>query len=786
MIKKLKNVCKVENLPFLGFLLSLTVFIPFSNPLPLSYALLLVTFGIFVLYMLRVLLKGQLRHIEVLPLKIMLAFWIVMLLSALLTPGIIHSVFGDLGAADSLLFIGVLTFTGIFLANSSKQDIFKKLVAFIQIAFAVNLLYLIYNILMPSVLFGTTTATVFNSSFDLSIFSALVLVGGLLVRYDSKLKRVLSVTVSVAAFALLLIMSNFYDAWIVVLVASLLSLLFYKGYGNKKKTQVISSDLRLWALRLLPVFSVATLLFGSYIFFTGVYLTGVSFVDKRPNVVASLDVLNNSQTSIKNKLLGTGPDSFSTDWFSYRSDSSVNLTRYWDTSFPAARTSILHNIISFGWIGGALWVVLLLSLLAYLPKFLLVTSYKRKAKGELISSYIFLLAVLTAFVVASPGYLILTTFYLAIAAFVYHLRKEGLVGEADTAKEPSTRARFRKYACLSGSGAVSVLSVYAGMATVLSMLVLLIAPVFVDMSKAGALVSLAKTQRLLMPFDVNSHVALAQVKELELNKLLQETSKNSKNKDSLRLASAVESVVSPYKNATFIHPQDYRLWLYLSKAETAKYLILKDEQDLKQAEKDLSRAFNLAHLNPAVSYAAANIALAKKDTKALQAALLRTLALKPNFEPAYRDLFNLAISSKDLKTAYKVAYSAVQNEPSSPEAWNRLALIDYQLANYKAAVDASNKAMYLYGQTGTVPLNTLYVHAFALSKIGQKAQAVKELNVLAKKTGSKDIIKLLKALQKEERDSQNSSQDSSQEAESSSSGTKSDKKDEKDNKDTDK
>jgi len=326
------------------------------------------------------------------------------------------------------------------------------------------------------------------------------------------------------------------------------------------------------------------------------------------------------------------------------------------------------------------------------------------------------------------------------------------------------------------------LSVYAGMATVLSMLVLLIAPVFVDMSKAGALVSLAKTQRLLMPFDVNSHVALAQLKESELNKLLQERSKNSENKDSLRLASAVESVVSTYKDATLIHPQDYRLWLYLSKAETAKYILLKDEQDLKQAEKDLSQAFNLAHLNPAVSYAAANIALAKKDSKALQAALLRTLALKPNFEPAYKDLFNLAVSSKDLKTAYKIAYSAVQNEPSSPEAWNRLALVDYQLANYKDAVDASNKAIYLYGQTGTVPLNTLYVHAFALSKIGKKSQAIKELNALAKKTGSKDVIKLLEALQKEDQDSQSSSQ----EVESSSSSTKSDKKDEKDNKDTDK
>ncbi len=749
MLDKIKSFCNFENLPLIGLFLASSFMLPLIglSAGPVNYIILVASLSLFTVLSVRRFYKTKADEQNGVHIffKLALLFLLVALLSSLLNPGFLYSFFAYWGASDSLLYIALLVFTGLIISKHRESGFFDFLALMVQLTFVFNALYLIAQIFLQLPLFASLNGTLFESNMELSVFVSIAFIMSILKNNKNAFERILTLLV-LPLSVIFMIFINLYIIWVFTLFAALLVLFFRIPKRSFKK------DWKSLLLGFVTLLSLFFLLFGASVQKSLFKYTNILFIDRTPSMVASLDILNNSQKSVKNKLLGTGPASFAQDWYTYKSDPRLNITVGWDNTYPYAYNSILHYLISFGWLGAIFWILLLFSILAYLFKFLWAAPYKRKAKGELIYSYILLLTVALTFLFYTPGYIILAVFFLLLANFVVLLRKNSLFKENKKSEISNKFVIVKRVICRS-----AVLSTaFSGLllsASFIFLVALTIAVIFVvDAKKIDNIYKLAKLETYVMPYNSTPYINLAKANKDLLAKELNST--RGKDKQiSINAKIFADRIISAYRSAILVNPRDFRLHLALARAYGIKYSLIRDENIYQKALQSIAKAEKLAPLHPDVTYTLASLSALKNDLKTYKNALLSTLAIQPNYDRAYDDLFTLAIASKDVNSALQVARASVQNEPNSPAAWGRLAIALYSAGKYADAALASTKSINM--SNGVINLNVLYIHAFALSKIGRKEQAVKEVEKILKISQNKQLLLLLKKLQSEDKNEAN-------------------------------
>lgn len=308
----------------------------------------------------------------VIPLPL-LGFWIFVasaLASGLLSGDVQDALRGRFMENQTVAFFAVLALAmtvPLFLQNSKVAT--SKALALFSISavliLAYNLIRLIFgaNILTLGS-FGTLTASPVGSLNDLAIFSAVVIIFGLITLVQLPLKNWLQYSISglIVLSLIMLAVVNFFNVWLIVCFFSFLMLLYLLSRDTIFKTTEITSTKNSRALiivtTLVCLSSVVFVIAGDYAGAKLSKLTSIDYVEVRPSQTATMDIARAVYGT--NALLGVGPNKFADAWRLHKNE-NINQTIFWDTEFSTGSSFVSTLFINLGVLGGVVFVLFSLS-----------------------------------------------------------------------------------------------------------------------------------------------------------------------------------------------------------------------------------------------------------------------------------------------------------------------------------------------------------------------------------------------------------------------------------------
>ncbi len=337
-----------------------------------SYFVAMGVFAVLVLFSLSVLRRGEIKFSISATLLLFWSFVLIMLASALLSGDRLDAIVGnnlEVHTVGFFVLLGaVMTVSIIF--GESKSALAKLLL----VSGGATIILLLFHILRlffgPEFwsfgLFNTNTASLFGSFNDLAIFFGLVVIVILLLVQNlstTLLGRITMITVLLLSLLILAIV-NFFIVWLVVGLFSLLMLLYVLSKDtwlkNPEEEQKPVSRLVISAIALVVVSSFAFIISGNYLGYSLSNLTGINYLEVRPSVGATFDIVG---AIYKNDaLLGIGANRFEDAWRLYK-DPVINQTNFWSTDFTAGSGLVPTLFATSGLAGGTLFVLFLLSFL---------------------------------------------------------------------------------------------------------------------------------------------------------------------------------------------------------------------------------------------------------------------------------------------------------------------------------------------------------------------------------------------------------------------------------------
>ncbi|MEF8847024.1 MAG: tetratricopeptide repeat protein [Candidatus Paceibacterota bacterium] len=246
--------------------------------------------------------------------------------------------------ADSLLSFLVLILLSFLIIHSFQNKDYLKL---IQLLIGVGALVSLFAILqLYGASLGVGASTLIGGFNVTAIFAAVLLPLALaLLFHTSEKKWFLGIGSSILLLSIVLI--NFKAAWLVLMLGVLVSLFF----------STWSSEFNLnWSLVLMGCLALALFFF--------LFRFTLPFLPARPPEISlglssEYDIVRGTlQESFKNKILGSGPATFSFEYSQHHS-SLINRTPFWGTRFNQGNSVLWDWVVTKGILGGlalvALW-----------------------------------------------------------------------------------------------------------------------------------------------------------------------------------------------------------------------------------------------------------------------------------------------------------------------------------------------------------------------------------------------------------------------------------------------
>lgn len=343
------------------------VYAPFvySKVLMVSAALLIAT----IFFSLSVLRSGVLTFGSW---RTLLYVWLVpatALISALLSGDVSDAFIGDTFSAQSALFLiicaATITLTTLLFQN--KTIIMRFYLVIFVVTILLGLYHLLRALFGPQIVsfgvFSSAVGTPLGSWNDLGLFFGLVVILALVALEQLPLTKWGKGIVAgiVALSMLILAIVNFYAVWIVIGLVSLVTLIYSLSKDRfRANTFAVAEKTSSTASILISiiVFLVAfTFVIGGTAVGSVVsQITGISYVEVRPSVVATADIARHVYGD--NILIGIGPNKFVDAWRLYR-DTSINQTVFWNTDFSTGHGYITTFFVTTGVLGTIAWLLFL-------------------------------------------------------------------------------------------------------------------------------------------------------------------------------------------------------------------------------------------------------------------------------------------------------------------------------------------------------------------------------------------------------------------------------------------
>jgi tetratricopeptide (TPR) repeat protein len=552
-----------------------------------------------------------------------------------------------------------------------------------------------------------------------------VVLVGLITLVQLTLPRlVVGVLVGIMAVALMMLsIINFYMVWIILGLFGLLLLMYTltKGrIGSVEASQAPSTTVTLMSLVvcvLATVFIIGGTTLGGFV----ADKTGITYLEVRPSVTATLDVMQAVYS--RDALTGAGPNHFNEAWTAHK-DQSLNTTLFWNTPFSAGNGYITSWFVTGGVLAVVAWLVFLGTFMFAGVRTLMQVSNQDNFWYFIATvSFTSALFVWGISLVYVPGAVLLAFGFVSTGLFV--VASETLSQKSSRSINLLTNAR-------------------TGFVLIAAVMVLIIGTVAIGYQVVRQFASIATfTTALAVPegenqaSEVTARVArayqlyqtdtflrdLATYQLSEMRVLAANPSPSTVETERFRalLASAIESS----SVAITERASDARNWAIRGDI----YTVLANAQvegAYDRAAADYAEARLRDPQNPYYDLQLAVLEFGRNNNDGVRANIASALAKKPNYTDALTFLTELDIAAGNIDEAIRSTESLIAIESNNSARYYQLGVLYSAKANREMAIAAFSAAIELNPQYA----NARYLRALEYLALGNTAESIAELKVV--------------------------------------------------------
>ncbi len=324
---------------------------------------------------LAILRSGRVKLILPLPLLLFWAFAFSAVASSLLSGDSTDSLFGvSFDTQTSGFFVLLASIMTASLVFVHEKTAFSRLVWLSILSGVVVYSFTLVRLVTgPEFLsfnfFNSNLTSLVGSLNDLAIYISLIMLIVLVVINKLPDNIFIKPLLGVFTFSSLLILAivNFSFIWLILCFFSLLTFLYLVSRDTWLKVEeeevgvLPSAPVSRFALLLVAVVTItsgAFIVSGDFLGARLSQITGVSYVEVRPSLGATLSVARNVfQTDA---LFGIGPNRFEDAWRLYK-DPVINETQYWNTQFVSGNSFVSTLMVNTGLSGLILFIAFIIS-----------------------------------------------------------------------------------------------------------------------------------------------------------------------------------------------------------------------------------------------------------------------------------------------------------------------------------------------------------------------------------------------------------------------------------------
>ena len=599
---------------------------------------------------------------------------------------------------------------------------------------AVTALILLYNVvrivsgtaLMPFASFTAITTSPIGGFNDLAIFSGLAVVLALvtLVQLPLRLLWQLILVVTVLFALLILAVINFFNIWLLVGLAGLLTLFYtwsrdHLFVGNAPVRTVTNQLVVLVTAALVSVVSAVFVVFSGPAEQFVNTLIPVDYVEVTPSFGATVHIIESVYET--SPWLGVGPNRFDDAWRLHKNP-AVNQTIFWDTDFRSGSGYVPTLFSNVGLLGGGMFLLFqALFLIAGLRMLV------RNTNDDPLWYYIGSVSFVGALFIWILSYLYVPgVSVLLIGAFFTGLTFVGasaLVPKINRTISLMT-SRNRGFFVMAIALVVAISSVGI-LLTVSQQYVAqtLYAKAEATAASPAEFEQIAQAAYTQYP-DNRFILTQTQLKLSEINRLL--TIQEPSQTDEEQFLSTIEQAQVLIERALardITDPDNHAVLagIYSSLAVAG----VNGAQD--RAVASLREAQQYDPLNPGYHLMIAQMARQLGDTDLARTEVEAALDLKSNYTAAYYFLAQLEIAAGNTSAASEVARSLITLEPRNPTRYYQYGMLLASAGSYEEAIAVFQTAIQLDRQYA----NARYMLAIAYLTTDQRDAALTQLRIVA-------------------------------------------------------
>lgn len=708
------------------------------------------------LFAFSVLRQGSLSVRFELPILLLWLAALVAFVASLSSGDFFDSFWGTEISTHSGFFAVVLALIAtLFVALGSHARSVIRLYLLIGLsAFVLAVFHLVRIMFGTSVLtfgiFGdSVVATPFSEWNSLGVFFGLVIILSLIALNRLPLPRAgrLLFLGSILISLCMLSVVNFKAVFVILGLVSLVMLIYALVQSRLIGSPVIAtrgtvSTLPFAASLLVLLVSIVFVTAGGVIGTSISRMTGVSYVEVRPSLQATVDVAR--KVYQEHPFLGIGPHRFVDAWREHR-DPSINATVFWNTDFQAGFGFIPTLFVTTGIVGGISWTVFLVSFFYIgirtllrvgmtdsMWYFILLSSFAASAYIWCVALIYVPGAILLMFGAACTG-----IFFAARRALTPdRVRKVDLIG--------NQRATF---AAITATVLVVVLSVgglyYLG--TYYVSTTTFVRGVLALQKGENDAEALA---HIVRAFEINRDDRFArEVANYEQRKLQEKVTaalqaNNLTEGGWSEMQQHIVNSINSAKTAIDIDGMEPENWAALGRIY-ATAVPLNIDQAYELARESLEKARDLDPQDPSRYLALAELELLKKNTAAARELTRTAITLKSNYTDAMYLLTQIEVADGNVAAAIESTRATTILDPQNPVRFFQLGVLEYSLNRFPDAQASFERAVRILPEYS----NAHYFLALTYDAQGMRDRALAELTLLRDlNPGNAEIEALLQAV----------------------------------------
>jgi len=656
-----------------------------------------------------------------------------------------------------------LSFIYLFLISMLFRD--KKSIVYSHLSFLLALVVMavflgIRIIFGADVLsfgvFGSLVSTPVGTWTNTGIFFGIGAILSLLFVEILPLKKLMKALVVLLLLVSLffVVLVNFQFIWVLLGLTALLYVIFtlatyrveiQQGNAYTQNPSVVPS--RTSYIKKIPLFSSFVLVLSVVFIFWGTVFApkiekafNINNIEVRPSLAVTMDIAR--KTIQTGPLFGSGPNTFTKEWLSYRPD-NVTDTVFWNTDFSYGVGILPTFAVTTGLVGVISWLVFFGFYLYLGWKSLFSKIEDVFVKYSVVSSFLVSLYLwCVAFVyVPSTVVFILTFFFTGL-----FLASAGIIGLLPLREQVIYREpRYGFIWALSLVAVfIAVLSLGYGLLQNFRSLWYFQKSVYAfNTSK-----DLAESERLMnqavaiVPFDTY-YRALSEIETAQLGVVASQDPKNVAEVDLQKQAQEVLSkAIGAGIAAKDADPNNYLNWISLGKVYQSA-TALKIQGAYESAQFAYGEALQRNPKNPGIIMLFALLEVDKGNLVQAKNYVMQAIQMKPNYLEAYYLLTQIEVANNNLKGAIESVTAVSILSPTDPTIFFQLGLLKFNAQDFVGAIPAFQESIKLSPQYA----NAKYYLGLSYEVTGQRPKAIQEFQDLkASNPDNKEVQTILNVL----------------------------------------